>query len=443
MTETLFRAGRVAALATAVIGSQCLPLAQAGAQDTTRGVRIGLEYRAGTTPGVIVLPVRGAAGDSVRAILMRDLEHSGRVVVQPRTAAELSAPGLGGGAPLNYGLLAQLGAHAVLQPSVTAQGLHVALHDVGRRQVAQVANFALPGDFPRREWRLGVHAASDEVLRWITGTPGAAATRIAYVRAGQLFVIDSDGALETAVPTVGPPMSPAWHPRAELLAYNTYGRGSRVVVHDFRTGRARTVSASSQGVNQTPVFTPDGRSLVYSHTPGEGGDLYLASVEGEADVRRITVGRGSINVSPSVSPDGRRIAFTSGRVGHPEVYIMDADGTNPELLTPYVYGEESYQSNPDFSPDGRFVAYQSLVAGRFQLKLINLRDRTVRQLTSDGRNEDPSWAPDGRHLVFTSDRSGTRQLWVLDTETNVTRQLTRGGGARLAAWSPRLLQASR
>jgi len=122
---------------------------------------------------------------------------------------------------------------------------------------------------------------------------------------------------------------------------------------------------------------------------------------------------------------------------------MDADGTNPELLSPYVFGEESYQSNPDFSPDGRFVAYQALVSGRFQLKIINLRDRTVRQLTSEGRNEDPSWAPDGRHLVFTSDRTGTRQLWVLDVETNVARQLTRSGGTRFAAWSPRLATVNR
>jgi TolB protein len=67
---------------------------------------------------------------------------------------------------------------------------------------------------------------------------------------------------------------------------------------------------------------------------------------------------------------------------------------------------------------------------------INLRDRGLRQLTSDGRNEDPSWAPDGRHLVFTSSRSGEKQLWIMDTESGRARQLTHTKGARLAAWSP-------
>jgi TolB protein len=178
---------------------------------------------------------------------------------------------------------------------------------------------------------------------------------------------------------------------------------------------------------------------VYAHADDNGSDLFMVPVEDNAAARRISVGRGTDNVQPTFSPDGRRLAFTSGRPGHPEVYIMDADGTNAELLTSFDFGDKNYRSDPDWSPDGRLVAFQSQFSdGRFQVMTISLRDRSTKLLTSEGSNEQPSWAPDGRHLVFASTRSGLRQLWVLDTESGRLRQVARQAGANLPAWSPRL-----
>jgi TolB protein len=410
--------------------------ASASAQDTTRGVRLGLQYRPGAQPGLVVLPIRGAEGDSIRAIIGRDLENGDRVrIVALDDGGEVQRTA---GAP-NYALYARLGVAGLVQATQTAAGVHVALHDVAAGRVVEVEDFPVRAPALGRDWRWAVHGVSDAIERWITGAPGIAQTRIAFVRGGSLWVVDSDGAGETAIPTVAAPMSPAWSPNGALLAYNTYGVDSRVVVHDFATGRSRAVSTTRGGVNQTPAFSPDGRSIVYAHAceDCDGADLYMAPSDGQSQARRLTFGRGSINVSPTFRPDGRRLAFTSSRAGSPQVYIIDADGTNAELLTTFVFGEQSYQSNPDWSPDGRLVAYQAQIAGRFQVKTINLGDRTSRQWTSDGVNEDPSWAPNGRHLVFTSTRTGTRQLWILDTETGRSRQLTRVPGARLPAWSRR------
>jgi TolB protein len=336
---------------------------------------------------------------------------------------------------MNYPLWRQLGALAIVQATATASGVHVAVHDVAATGILNARDFTLPVPALSAAWRMALHGVSDEIERWITGTRGAAQTRVAFVRGGRVYVIDSDGYGERSISEQGTALSPAWHPSGRWIAYSAFGpRGTQIVVRDMQSNGSRVASPRA-GLNITPEFSPDGSLLIWAFGEENGTDLVAATYPGGGDPRRITVGRGSDNVSPSFSPDGRRLAFTSSRAGHPEIYTADIDGANAELLTTYLAGDQSYRSNPAWSPDGRVVAFQSQVAGRFQIMTISLRDRGMKQLTSEGINEDPAWAPDGRHIVFTSTRTGTKQLFVLDAETGRARQLTRTGGARLAAWS--------
>lgn len=429
---------------TAVVAIAALVVAAPSqAQDTTaRGVRIGLAYDPGSKPGIVVLPILGASGDSLKTILERDFDYSNRLTVirlMPSDGTVLGAQ-TPSGVPvtLNYPLFTRLGAAGVLQVTPTRTGLHVALHDVTRARVAVAQELALPDPDFSRDWRHAVHGVSDMVEEWISGVRGIAQSRIAFIRGGVVRIIDSDGAAEEALPVVGAAMSPSWHPNGSMIAYSTFGIESKIVLHDLRAGRTRALEAQRNTTIITPIFTPDGRSLAYSLSTEAGADLYVRPLEGGAFPRRVTVGRGSINMSPSFSPDGNRLAFMSDRSGHPEVYIMDADGTNPDIFTAFDFGDQNYRASPDWSPDGRQVTFQTRIDGRFQIFTMSLRDRQPRQLTSEGGNEDPSWAPDGRHLVFASSRSGTQQLWLLDTESGRLRQLTQVGGSRLPAWSPRL-----
>jgi TolB protein len=287
---------------------------------------------------------------------------------------------------------------------------------------------------------MALHGVSDEIGSWIFGQRGAAQTHILYGYQDNIWSIDSDGANSRRLTTAERGeiyMSPAWHPSGTKFAYvGLQTRGSQVGIFDLTTSESYWNTATVRGLNLTPTFSPDGRTMVYANGRENGTDIVTSEVGSSPFVRRLTVGRGSDNTSPVFSPDGRQIAFMSGRAGHPEIYVMDADGTNVQLLTEYNYDEGTYRASPAWSPDGRMIAYQSRVRGEFQIMTIDLRDKSTKQYTSEGINEDPDWSPDARHVAFSSTRSGVRQLWVVDVESGRLRQLTHHAGARLAAWSP-------
>jgi TolB protein len=429
----------MAALAFLLRGSD------ASAQDSSLTVRIGLTYAPGTKPGVLVLPVNGPEGDSVRAILQRDLDFSDRANVIAGDAVVMDTSSDGSRGKFNYPLYARLGAAAVVQGTMTGSALHVAIHDVRTQRVERVKDFPLVAAPLSPEWRQQMHAISDAIEFWITGVRGVAATRILYSSGGRIRQIDSDGANDVVLtPAADTALYPSWHPKATHYTYvNMTNDGTRVVVRELNGngGAARTLRAQAGSVNTSPVFSPDGETILYAHGIYDGTDLYAAPMSGSESPRRVTVSRGRTAVSPSFSPDGRRIVFVTDRPGGLGLYIADADGTNAEALTPFNFGDKSQRTDPSWSPDGRLIAFQAEMGGASQIYSVSPRaGGSPRQYTSEGRNEDPSWSPDSRHLVFTSNRSGSWQLWVLDTESSRVRQLTKSAsGAKAGAWSPRLV----
>jgi TolB protein len=419
----------------------------AHAQDSTLTVRIGLTYAPGTKPGVLVLPVNGANGDSVRAILQRDFDFGDRVNVIAGESIVMDTTADGSRGQFNYPLYARLGAAAMVQVTATASGLHVAVHDVRTQRVERVKDFAVAAAPLSPDWRQQLHAISDAIEFWVTGVRGVAATRILYSSGGRIWQIDSDGANPVALTPNSPPaFYPAWHPSAKRIAYAVMtDDGMRVLLRELNaegggTTRPLVARVPVGSMNNSPAFSPDGEIVLYANGLENGTDIFAASATGNEAPRRITVSRGFDAVSPAFSPDGRRIVYVSSKAGGLALYVADADGTNAEALTPFNYGDRTQRTDPSWSPDARFIAFQAEIDGSAQIYTVRPGDRGApRQYTNEGRNEDPSWSPDSRHLVFTSNRSGSWQLWVLDIESGRPRQLTHAAsGARAGAWSPRL-----
>lgn len=423
------RSIRLLALATLL----ALPLA---AQD---GVRTGISYGPpGVRPGIVVAAAAGL--DSVRAIIERDLTFSDRfeVIVLPDSSTRITGA-------LQVGIYKLLGAAAVVELQPAPGGIEIKLYDAATGSVTQQGVRPLDRS-GEGDSRMAIHRVSDEVVQWITGAKGIAATRILVKLAKAdrsddgIFRIDSDGQNLVRISRAGGiTNSPIWHPDGTKVAYTEMrDHVGTIILQSLATGSRVTIPTTTTAQNYAPAISPDGTRMAFTRSGEEGDDIYEVNLAQMCCVHRLTtVGRLAINLSPTYSPDGKRIAFISQRGGRPGLYVMDADGSGQQALV-FESDASAESQSPDWSPDGTKIVFHRDLAGGRQINILDVARGTVRAVTSTGRNEDPSWAPDSRHVVFRSSRSGRDQLWVLDTETGASRQISTPGGARLPAWSPSL-----
>lgn len=439
---------RIAAFACCAVALSALAPPEVVAQEELpRGVTLGLIYQSSPRDRIAVRPFGASPGlaaeaRDAQAIVEQDLDFSDRYEI-------VAAPERLSAGPVDYdpwndlglvylvtGMLEQDGAGAILR---------LTLHDVVYGRVREIRAFRLPLS-NERAFRLGVHTVSDEIVRWTTGEPGAAASRIAAVRKRsdgrfELVTVDYDGASpEVLERAEGLLYSPTWAPDGSRLAYTVHGgRGWQL--------RERALGGGSTVVDDrpfliTPAYSPSGEEISFATALGDDVQIFRYNARRQCCLTRQVAGPRD-DLSPTWAPDGRRIAFQSNRLVQPHIFVADADGRNAELLSPYVYDQPGYYTSPDWSPTGSLVAFHGRSRGNFQIMVADADapGRTVRQLTTDGVSEDPSWAPDGRHIVFSGSRAGRRGLYIIDSVTGRIRPLLIGDGYQLPDWSPTLAKA--
>ena len=120
---------------------------------------------------------------------------------------------------------------------------------------------------------------------------------------------------------------------------------------------------------------------------GTNTDIYVINPNSGSIITRLTDHWG-IDTSPSFSPDCSQIAFVSDRAGGPQIYVMNADGSDVRQLT-YDDHADGY---PTFSSDGKAIAFQSNRFGAPQIFVVRSSGSEELSINEKGlRGESLTW----------------------------------------------------
>lgn len=277
--------------------------------------------------------------------------------------------------------------------------------------------------------------------------------------------------------------APSWSPDGGVLAVErSMGGMTGEILLESINGRAeRTLGVASAKIAvHHPVFTADGKGLIYSSNRSGAWNLWYRSLKDNSAIQ-LTRGPGperwpsvssagrvvfiedesqdrllitSLSAhaaaiaghapkvilshspylwAPSISPDGKEIAYSQGEYnGDWGIWITPANGGAPERLTsghePQIYGH--------FSHDGQWLIYFTWTPGRQRVWMAPRSGGAATPLTPP--NEDASYgdlSPDGSQVAYTRTENGEEHVVLAPVRGGVERPLT-FSKSTVARWSP-------
>jgi TolB protein len=402
------------------------------------------EFKPGTAD-----PATGPLKQTFDSVLYSDLQNAGIFDLVSKSMNPQGTPGSQAELNLAQWSAAPTSAAMIAFGNFGAQNGHLVvngfLDDAKNTQFPQVFAKQYSGDASDDTARQLAHQFADDIIfRLGGGIPGIAESKLYYVHIGggnkEIWEMDYDGANQHAITHMGSiALSPRVSPDNSRLAFTELGHnGFQIRMYSLLLGRL--VNFNSVGsTNISPAWNPSGQQLAFSSSRTGDPEIWTSDPQGSF-AHQITHSPGP-DSSPTWNPKtGAQLAWShGGRNTIPQIYVMDADGSNVQRMT-----DGGYATSPSWSPNGQFLAfawdrkYGPGAPGGQDIYVMEIATKKWIQLTHDiGRCDFPVWSPDGRHIAFANSPDGrathTRLMTMLADGTG-KHSLT-GPGADMPNWS--------
>ena len=200
------------------------------------------------------------------------------------------------------------------------------------------------------------------------------------------------------------------------------GRNVDIWIRELAQGLATTRLTFDPATHWTPIWSPDGKQILFSSNRKSGTQLFLKNADGSGSEEQVADFGAGLQVNPwDWSRDGKYVLVRKGN----ELWHLSW----PERVAKPLLQAKWTVRNAQFSPDGRSMAYASNETGSMEIYVSPFPSGNGKWQVSSAGGQEPRWRQDGKELFYLS--ADGRMMAVA-----VTTGLPTLAGASFKAGSP-------